>query len=143
MEASFCVDCLDEALRHHGRPEVFNSDQGSQFTGHAFTDALHREDIQISMDGRGRAFDNIFVERLWRNVKYEDVYLNGYSTMTELTLGLTKYFAFYNDQRPHQALGYLTPKNVHVTGQGGGAKIVDRFISEKQGDAVQSQVANG
>jgi len=143
MEASFCVDCLEEALRHHGRPEVFNSDQGSQFTGHAFTDVLHQEDIQISMDGRGRAFDNIFVERLWRNVKYEDVYLNGYSTITELTLGLTKYFAFYNDQRPHQALGYLTPKNVHVTGQGGGAKIVDRFISEKQGDAVQSQVANG
>jgi len=133
MEATFCVDCLEEALRHHGRPEVFNSDQGSQFTSQAFTDVLHREDVQISMDGRGRAFDNIFVERLWRNVKYEDVYLKGYSTITELTLGLTDYFGFYNQERPHQALGYLTPSVVHATGQGGGAIIQERFSKVESG----------
>ncbi|GHU12239.1 hypothetical protein AGMMS50225_19730 [Betaproteobacteria bacterium] len=77
MEATFCVDCLEDALRHHGRPEVFNSDQGAQFTRAAFTQVLEREGIVISMDGRGRAFDNIFVERLWRSVKHEDVYLKG------------------------------------------------------------------
>ena len=77
MEAAFCVDCLEEALRNHGKPEMFNSDQGSQFTSAAFTDVLQREGVVISMDGRGRAFDNIFVERLWRSVKHEDVYLKG------------------------------------------------------------------
>jgi transposase InsO family protein len=86
--AEFCVDCLEEALRRHGKPEIFNSDQGSQFTSDAFTGVLKREGITISMDGRGRAFDNIFVERLWRNVKHEDVYLKGYATMIELTVGL-------------------------------------------------------
>ena len=127
MEAVFCVDCLEDALRLHGKPEVFNSDQGSQFTSEAFTGVLKREDITISMDGRGRAFDNIFVERLWRNVKYEDVYLNGYATMGELLIGLTKYFAFYNDERMHQSLGNKTPDVVYSSGIGGGALIVDRF----------------
>ena len=89
MEAVFCVDCLEDALRSHGTPEIFNSDQGSQFTSDAFTGVLKREGITISMDGRGRAFDNIFVERLWRSVKHEDVYLNGYGNMGELMLGLT------------------------------------------------------
>src|SRR5450830_762918 len=105
MEAGLCVDCLEDALREHGKPEVFNSDQGSQFTSDLFTDVLKREHIAISMDGRGRAYDNIFVERLWRSVKHEDVYLNGYATMGELLIGLTKYFAFYNAERPHQSLG--------------------------------------
>ena len=91
MEAIFCVDCLEDALRIHGRPEIFNSDQGSQFTSDAFTGVLKREGVTISMDGRGRAFDNIFVERLWRNVKHEDVYLKGYATMTELAAGLKEY----------------------------------------------------
>ena len=91
MEAVFCIDCLEETLHSHGKPEIFNSDQGSQFTS-----VLQREGIVISMDGRGRAFDNIFVERLWRSVKHEDVYLNGYATMGELMAGLTEYFAFYN-----------------------------------------------
>lgn len=127
MDASFCVDCLEDALRHHGRPEVFNSDQGSQFTSTAFTDVLKRESVTISMDGRGRALDNIFVERLWRNVKYEDVYLKGYANMAELTVGLAQYFAFYNTERPHQALGYQTPHHVYATGVGGGALIIDRF----------------
>lgn len=132
MDASFCVDCLEDALRHHGKPEVFNSDQGAQFTSDAFTTVLKREDVAISMDGRGRALDNIFVERLWRNVKYEDVYLKGYSNMAELTVGLSQYFAFYNGARPHQALGYETPDHVYHVGAGGGALIVDKFDDARQ-----------
>ena len=127
METVFCVDCLEDALRAHDKPEMFNSDQGSQFTSKAFTGALEREEIVISMDGRGRAFDNIFVERLWRSVKYEDVYLKGYATMTELAMGLAGYFAFYNSERPHQALGHKTPEVVHRPAMGGGAVIVDNF----------------
>jgi putative transposase len=127
MEAAFCVDCLEEALRTHGKPEIFNSDQGSQFTSEAFTGVLKREGVVISMDGRGRAFDNIFVERLWRSVKHEDVYLNGYTSMGELMVGLTKYFAFYNGDRPHQSLGQMTPDVVYRTAMGGGAVIVDKF----------------
>jgi putative transposase len=132
MEAAFCVDCLEDALREHGKPEVFNSDQGSQFTSVAFTDVLKREAIAISMDGRGRAYDNIFVERLWRSVKHEDVYLNGYATMVELLMGLTKYFAFYNTERPHQALDNRTPQEVHKTSSGGGAMIVDKYRSKER-----------
>lgn len=127
LEAEFCVDCLEEALRTHGRPEVFNTDQGSQFTSEAFTRVLLDEGVTISMDGRGRALDNIFVERLWRSVKYENVYLKGYASMTELLLGLTEYFAFYNGERPHQSLGNHTPDAVYRSGEGGGASIVDRF----------------
>jgi putative transposase len=128
MEAVFCVDCLEDALRIHGKPEIFNSDQGAQFTSAAFTGVLEREKIVISMDGRGRVFDNIFVERLWRNVKYEDVYLNGYATIGELMVGLTKYFVFYNGERPHQSLGDKTPDVVYQTAQGGGAIIIDKFL---------------
>ena len=127
MEAVLCVDCLEDALRVHGKPEVFNTDQGSQFTSEAFTGVLKREGVTISMDGRGRAFDNIFVERLWRSVKHEDVYLNGYATMSELLVGLRKYFAFYNGERPHQALRNLTPDVVHQHAEGGGAMIVDKY----------------
>lgn len=127
MEAIFCVDCMEEAIRIHGKPEIFNSDQGSQFTSVAFTGVLEHEGIVISMDGRGRVFDNLFVERLWRNVKYEDVYLKGYATMGELMVGLSKYFAFYNGERPHQSLGNETPDVVYRTGMGGGAMIVDKF----------------
>lgn len=131
MDASFCVDCLEDALREHGTPTVFNSDQGSQFTSAAFTDVLKREGVAISMDGRGRALDNIFVERLWRNVKHEDVYLKGYANMAELTVGLAQYFAFYNAERPHQSLGYRTPASVYRSGHGGGAVIVDKYGSEQ------------
>ncbi|MBG6078119.1 putative transposase [Polaromonas sp. CG_9.11] len=127
MEAVFCVDCLEDALRFYGKPEVFNTDQGSQFTSDAFTGVLKRAGVTISMDGRGRAFDNIFVERLWRSVKHEDVYLNCHSSMGELLIGLTKYFAFYNGERPHQALRNLTPDVVHLRAQGGGAMIVDNY----------------
>jgi len=127
MESVFCVDCLEEAIRAHGKPEIFNSDQGSQFTSAAFTGVLKREGITISMDGRGRAFDNIFVERLWRSVKYEDVYLKGYATVSELMIGLLEYFTFYNGERPHQSLGQLTPDVVYQTSIGGGAMIMDKY----------------
>jgi len=127
MDTGFCVDALEEALRLHCRPEIFNSDQGSQFTSDAFTGVLKREGVTISMDGRGRAFDNIFVERLWRTVKYEDVYLRGYANLGELIIGLTEYFQFYNGERPHQALANVTPDAVYRTARGGGAKIVDKY----------------
>ncbi len=131
IDAIFCVDCLEEALGTHGKPEIFNSDQGAQFTSDAFTGVLKREEIAISMDGRGRVFDNIFVERLWRSVKHEDVYLKGYVSLTELRLGMEEYFIFYNGKRPHQALEYKTPDWVYQTAKGGGAIIVDKFSMNK------------
>ena len=143
MDASFCVDCLEEALIGHGKPDIFNTDQGSQFTSQAFTGVLLREGVAISMDGRGRALDNIFVERLWRNVKHEDVYLNGYATMGDLTVGLTRYIAFYNEERPHQSLNYQTPDVVYASGEGGGAMIVDKYGSAAVTAAVTSGAAAG
>jgi putative transposase len=134
MEAVFCVDCVEAALRTYGKPEIFNSDQGSQFTSAAFTDVLQREGVVISMDGRGRAFDNIFVERLWRSVKHEDVYLKGYATTGELLVGLAEYFAFYNGERPHQSLDYETPDVVYRMAIGGGALIVDKFPRATEGN---------
>jgi len=127
MDASLCVDCLEEALRNYGRPEIFNSDQGSQFTSTDFTGVLKREEMRISMDGRGRGFDNIFVERLWRNVRYEDIYLKGYATVGELLVGLSEYFALYNSEQPHQSLRYKTPDVVHTSASGGGALIVGKY----------------
>ena len=115
MDAVFCANCLEEALRHHGTPEIFNSYQGSQFTSIAYTAVLKRAGVVISMDGRGRAFENIFDERLWRSVKYEDIYLKGYATMGELVIGLTAYFAFFNEGRPHQSLANQTPDAVYQT----------------------------
>ncbi len=138
LEAGFCVDCLEDALRTHGRPEVFNSDQGSQFTSAVFTQVLLEQGITISMDGRGRALDNIFVERLWRSVKYEDVYLKGYASMSELPLGLTEYFAFYNAERRHPSLGNRTPDAVYHSGEGCGASIVDRFGGTPEPSAMVS-----
>ena len=136
MDTTFCVDCLEEALQRYGNPEIFNTDQGSQFTSESFTGALKARGIAISMDGRGRALDNIFVERLWRSVKYEDVYLKGYSNTMELMVGLAEYFVFYNDERPHQSLGNRTPAAVYATASGGGARIVDKF-SKNGGSAMQ------
>jgi putative transposase len=127
LDSGFCVDCLEQALQADGAPELFNSDQGCQFTSEAFTGVLKAQDIAISMDGRGRALDNIFGERLWRSVKHEDVYLKGYATVPELLLGLTEYFDFYNTERPHQSLDYRTPDEVYRTASGGGATIVDKF----------------
>jgi putative transposase len=113
METSFCIAAMDWALQH-GRPEIFNSDQGAQFTSHEFTKRLLDEGIQISMDGRGRVFDNIFVERLWRTVKYEDIYLKDYADVPMLIGGLGGYFHFYNQRRPHQSLGYRTPASIYL-----------------------------
>ena len=127
LDGRFCVECLEQALRVFGHPEIFNTDQGSQYTRKTFTDVLKQHGIHISMDGRGRALDNIFVERLWRSVKYEDIYLKGYVTIPELQLGLTAYFAFYNTERFHQSLDYRTPDQVYRTASGGGAKIMDKF----------------
>ena len=127
LDSVFCVDCLEEAIRKYGNPLIFNTDQGSQFTSAVFTNLLKTNKIKISMDGRGRALDNIFVERLWRNVKYEDVYLKGYSSIPELQIGLLEYFKFYNTERFHQSLGYSTPDKVYATANGGGAIIVDKF----------------
>lgn len=127
MDAGFCVDCLEEAIKDYGVPEIFNTDQGSQFTSDSFTGVLIRNRIKISMDGRGRALDNIFVERLWRTVKYEDVYLKKYEDVQDLLMGLTHYFLFYNEERRHQSLDYKTPDIVYRTATGGGAKIVDKF----------------
>jgi putative transposase len=112
MEVGFCVAALEEALGK-GRPEIFNTDQGSQFTSDAFTELLLEQGIQVSMDGKGRYQDNILVERLWRSVKYEEVYLKAYQTVAEARVGIGAYLQFYNQQRPHQALGYCTPAEVY------------------------------
>ena len=108
MEIDFCVEALKCALRR-GRPEIFNSDQGSQFTSEGFTGELAVREIAISMDGRGRCMDNIFIERLWRSLKYEEVYLKDYATVSEAREGIAKYFRFYNEERLHQSLEYRTP----------------------------------
>jgi putative transposase len=112
LDGSFCLELLEEALTQ-GQPEVFNTDQGSQFTAEAFTGRLEAAGVAVSMDGKGRCLDNVFVERLWRTVKYEDIYLRGYETVPQLTQGLERYFPFYNEQRPHQALAYRTPAAVY------------------------------
>lgn len=113
MEPDFCVEALQDALLHHGKPEIFNTDQGSQFSSDAFISVLKNANINISMDGKGRWVDNVFVERLWRSVKYEDVYLKAYITGKELKAGLSNYFKFYNNERYHQSLGDNTPDEVY------------------------------
>ncbi|GHS90603.1 hypothetical protein FACS1894139_18470 [Planctomycetales bacterium] len=112
LTADFCVEALTEALQTHGTPALSNSDQGSQFTSAEFVRALQAAGVAISMDGRGRAFDNILVERTWRTVKYEDIFLRGYGSMLELRHGLSEYVNFYNGERFHSALGYSTPDAV-------------------------------
>jgi len=112
LDGSFCLEMLEAALRG-GRPEVFNTDQGVQFTAAAFTGRLEEAGVAVSMDGRGRALDNVFVERLWRSVKYEDIYIRGYETVPELHRGLSRYFGFYNGERLHQSLDYRTPAEVY------------------------------
>lgn len=116
MESSFCVSALERALRLYPAPEIFNSDQGSQFTSEAFTGVLKAHGVRISMDGKGRCMDNIFVERLWRSVKYEEVYLKDYETVDELRKSLARYFHFYNEERPHQAFGEATPIEIFQQG---------------------------
>jgi len=115
LDGRFCLEALDRALAQ-ARPEVFNTDQGAQFTALAFTSRLESAEVRISMDGRGRALDNVFVERLWRSVKYEHVYLYEYALVTELEKGLNDYFTFYNRERLHQSLSYQTPAEVYFAG---------------------------
>ncbi len=119
LETTFCVEALYKALERYGRPEIFNTDQGCQFTAEEFTDVLLEHDIKISMDGRGRCLDNVFVERLWRSLKYEEVYLYAYDTVSAAREGIGRYFDFFNNERPHSALGYQTP-----------ASFYDGFLNE-------------
>ena len=123
MDDDFCVSALNSAIRKHGTPEIFNTDQGSQYTGEAFTNVLKNNDIRISMDGKGRFMDNIFIERLWRSLKYEEIYLKEYSTVKELSQELKTYFEFYNFERPHQSLNKMTPAEVYW------GKAVDRIAA--------------
>ena len=113
LDADFCIETLERALQKN-KPDIFNSDQGSQFTCTEFIKKLETQEIQISMDGRGRALDNIFVERLWRSVKYEDIYLKDYDQVSTLYYGLKKYFKFFNEERPHQSLGDVPPAEMYV-----------------------------
>jgi len=113
LETTFCVEAVKEALRRYGRPEIFNTDQGSQFTADAFTRVLLAQDIRISMDGKGRCIDNVFIERLWRSLKYEEVYLHEYESLKEARVGIARYMTFFNDRRPHSALGFQTPASFH------------------------------
>ena len=114
LEADFCIEALEEALARFGKPDIFNTDQGSQFTSIDFTGILKREEIAISMDGKGCWRDNVFVERLWRSVKYEEVYLHAYASVPEARAGIGRYFDFYNRVRPHSSLGCRTPDEIYV-----------------------------
>jgi putative transposase len=113
MEAAFCVETLEDALAHHGKPDIFNTDQGSQFTGTAFTGVLANNGIPISMDGKGAWRDNVFVERLWRSVKYEEVYLRAYDSVSEARASIGRYLSFYNGRRPHSSLDGTTPDRAY------------------------------
>jgi putative transposase len=113
MDAAFCVETLEEALAKHGKPDIFNTDQGSQFTGAAFTGALAGAGITISMDGKGAWRDNVFVERLWRSVKYEEIYLRAYDSVSEARASISRYFEFYNLRRPHSSLDGITPDQAY------------------------------
>ena len=114
LDTRFCIEALEEALQQHGSPEIFNSDQGCQFTAEDFTAVLKEHQVRISMDGRGRCIDNVFVERLWRSLKYEDIYLQAYATLAEARAGIARWFRFYNWERPHQALGNASPMSVYL-----------------------------
>jgi putative transposase len=138
LEAQFCVRTLREALRK-ARPQIFNTDQGSQFTGGEWIEELKASEVTISMDGRGRAFDNIFTERLWRSVKYEEVYLKDYETVDAARAGLGEYFRFYNTARPHQALGYRTPAEIHFGPGGTGSNNVTG-LNKKEKEAKRKKM---
>lgn len=113
LSTDFCIDALEEAVAVHGKPEIVNTDQGSQFTSDAFTDWVKDKEIRLSMDGKGRATDNVMIERFWRSLKYEKIYLHGYANNLELFLGITEYIHFYNEERKHQSLNYKTPAAIH------------------------------
>jgi putative transposase len=133
MDVHFCKCALEEALLNHGRPEIFNSDQGSQFTSKEFTGCLQEANIEISMDGRGRCFDNIFIERLWRSIKYELIYIQDFEDGKHLTEEVKKWLTWYNEERPHQALGYQTPDQVYRQS----LKLAKKLATES-GDRVRA-----
>ena len=137
LDGWFCLDMLEEALSK-GRPEVFNTDQGVQFTAGAWTTRVESAGAAVSMDGRGRCLDNVFVERLWRSVKYEEVYLRGYESVPQLQGGLGRYFPFYNDERPHQSLDYRTPGEVY-----GAERAKGKFPPREEGDSVSPRSRSG
>lgn len=114
MDVSFCIDCLEDAMHNYGNPKIINTDQGSQFTSEAFIEKVLENGTRLSMDGKGRATDNVCIERFWRSIKYEKLYLCGYDNTIDLFLGITEYVNFYNNQRKHQSLGYQTPKTVYA-----------------------------
>jgi putative transposase len=114
MSVSFCIDCLEEAVQSYGIPEIINTDQGSQFTSDSFIEKVLGYNIRLSMDGKGRATDNVCIERFWRSIKYEKIYLHGYDNNIELFLGITEYVNFYNNRRKHQSLDYQTPSCVYT-----------------------------
>ncbi len=114
LDTAFCVDAVEEAITKYGKPEIFNTDQGCQFTSESFTSVLTKNEIQLSMDGRGRALDNVFVERLWRTVKYENIFIRGYETVPECRTGLLKYFNWYNTQREHSSLKNNYPEEIYL-----------------------------
>jgi putative transposase len=124
LDTEFCVSALDEAIMMHGKPAIFNTDQGSQFTSEKFTEKLKSYKIRISMDGKGRALDNIYIERLWRSLKYEEIYLNEYRSMEDLKIALKKYFNFYNTERFHQSLEYATPDEIYNS-------VFNKHVQEK------------
>ena len=115
LDEDFCVSALERALRK-GKPEIFNTDQGSQFTGEGFVSTLREAEVKISWDGKGRALDNVFIERLWRSLKQEEVYLKCYDTAQDAMRGISEYFKFYNNERPHQSLEYMTPLEMYYKG---------------------------
>ncbi len=117
METNFCVEALQEAIACHGKPAIFNTDQGVQFTAAAFIDTLSEQGVQISMDGKGRFLDNIFIERLWRSLKYEEIFINAYSSVAAARDGIGAWLRFYNDERKHQALDYHTPREIYLASQ--------------------------
>ena len=135
LDSEFCVAALEEALGH-GTPEIFNTDQGSQFTSRAFTDVLVANQVAISMDGRGRALDNVFIERLWWSVKYEDVYLKAYGTVADLHEGLGRYFEFYDHDRPHQSLDKRTPSEVFDASLASAARRRSRTPRNSPSDSI-------
>ena len=113
LDTTPCIEALEEALTNHGRPDIFNSDQGCQFTSEAFTDVLRSHEVKISMDGKGRWMDNVFIERLWRSLKYEEVYLKAYDTVAQATQGIANWMTFYNQERRHASLNRMTPDQVY------------------------------
>ena len=138
MEAAFCVETLEDALAHHGKPDIFNTDQGSQFTGLAFTGVLADNGITISMDGKGAWRDNVFVERLWRSVKYEEVYLRAYDSVSEARASIGRYLDFYNARRPHSSLYVMTPDQAYFPCHSAWQPNPGRGSTYRRGKSVQT-----